>query len=52
MGLLLAQLLEELKPSLYWKIVKGPKSYHGYNLPIMKNFFGTTSEVDLLFFQL
>jgi hypothetical protein len=52
MGLLLAQLLEELKPSLYWKIGKGPKSYHGYNLPIMKNFFGTTSEVDLLFFSI
>ena len=52
MGLLLAQLLEIANPSLYWEIARGPKTYHSYNLPVLKEFTGTTSEVDLLFFAI
>lgn len=38
LGLLLAQLLEEKHPKLYWEIGKGPKVYHAYNLPVLKGF--------------
>jgi hypothetical protein len=51
MGLLLAELLEKNKPSLYWEIAKGPKTYHSYNLPVLKGFTGTISEIDILFFS-
>jgi hypothetical protein len=47
MGLLLAQLLQESKPQLYWEIGKGPKTYHSYNLPVLKQF--VNREWDLLF---
>ena len=38
MGLLLASLLENEMPSLHWAIGIGPKSYHSYNLPVLKEF--------------
>lgn len=46
-GLLLAQLLENAKPNLYWEIAKGPKSYHSYNLPVLKEF--ESGDWDLVF---
>ena len=46
-GLLLAQLLEYARPNLYWQIAKGPKSYHSYNLPVLKEF--ENGDWDLVF---
>lgn len=52
MGLLLAQLVEDACPTLFWEIAKGPKSYHSYNLPVLKEFIGSTNEVDLVFLSI
>ena len=47
MGLLLAELLQKENPSLYFEIATGPKSYHSYNLPVLKEFLN--GEWDLIF---
>ncbi len=49
-GLLVAQFLEEKNPSLFWKIAKGPKSYHSYNLPVLDGF--SNGEYDLVFISI
>jgi hypothetical protein len=38
MGLLMSGMLQAGHPELYWEIGSGPKSYHGYNLPVLKEF--------------
>jgi len=47
MGLLISDLLKKEKPSLHWEIGTGPKSYHSYNLPVLKEF--KNGEWDLIF---
>ncbi len=50
MGLCLGKLVKNENPNIQWSIGKGPKSYHSYNLPVLREFEGTTSEFDCVFF--